>query len=693
MKAKKRNYITGCSLATTHKCRHSLKPSLTFIATLILWTATGIQPITAQSTQDFLAANIDSAVSPQEDFYQYTNGGGFKRNTRGEGLLNVVNEEILSRQRKLSEKAASTKTPRGSDEQLIGDFWFTGMDAEMINKQGFSPLQPVLDRIDRIHSVADLIDVAASLNTKIQLFLGDNVLFLGYVWRDEKDSDRWVYYLSQGGISMTSPRYYSETNPNTDKVRNGFREYLFKTFGRLYKDRGKARTSADAVFNLEARLSKAFGEGDEYRRITPAELSDLAPTINWNRYFGTIGLERTDFLVMKRPGFFQALDTILRKVPLATWKDYLRFRLIKITAPYLDDTSLDDFFNYDRAYTGAQRPRDRWERVMRHMELRLGQPLARLFAKKYCIADMKPRYHQMAEAIRSAFRDRITQLDWMSDTTKRNALHKLARMKLTIGFPDKWTDFSTMPLKRDSYVLNVIRANMWLNEQQIKKLGSTVDRSEADLTWRMRGDAGYNFSNNEIQVPLNFVMRDSRFGDQEPDDAFVYGKTGATIGHEIAHGFDNNGRYFDSDGTKVNWWNTQDALAFNERVQALIDQYNEFMPVEGIHIDGQRTLSENMADLTGLLVALDAFKRTDQFKKGETIGGFTPLQRFFLAFAYTENQQTPQSLASSLQSGIHSPRRERVNGVLMNIPEFYEAFEVKPGDRMYRAENKRARIW
>lgn len=696
MKPRKRIFQSDRHLVFACKWWHPMKSTVPFFAVLILLMATSVQPSAAQTKQDFLAANIDPTVSPREDFFQYANGGWFKRNPFPEnyavwGISNVANEEILVRQRKVCDEAAAKKAPRGSIEQLVGDFWFTAMDVATVNKQGLAPLRRDLDSIDRIRSISDLIDFAAILNIRGGY---DSVIFSGHIEQDEKESDRWVFGLSQGGITIGSPKYYVESNSATNKVRNAFREYLFNTFLRLKLDSSKAKVSADAVYDLETQLAQASYDGDEFQNIRITELSRLAPTINWNRYFQRIGIIRTDSLVMKKSRYFQSLDILLQKVPLDTWKDYMRFWLVKMNAPYLDDKAYGDFFAFDKTFTGAQRPRDRWQRMIRQVGRQLEQPIARLFIKKYYPANVKPRYQAMSESIRAALRDRITRLDWMSDTTKQKALLKLERMKMTIGFPDKWSDFSTMPLRRDSYVLNMIRANIWYHEQDIKKLSAPVDKSELDLSWTMRDDGSYNFSSNELYISPSFFVRVPGVGDEELDDAFVYGGPGAIVAHEISHGFDSNGRYFDAYGNKTDWWTEKDSAAFNERTEPLIVQYNEFMPLEGLQLDGKRTLPENIADLTGVRIALDAFKKTEQFRKNELVGGFTPLQRFFLAYAYIwAVQRKKEYITSMLQNGVHATDRERVNGVLVNIHEFYEAFNVKPGDRMFRPENARARIW
>jgi putative endopeptidase len=477
-----------------------MKPTVAVFAALTLWMAT-IQPSAAQPKQDFLTANIDPTVSPREDFFQYANGEWFKRNPipedRGRwGIWSVVSEGIASRLRRISEEAATKKAPRGSIEQLIGDFWFTGMDSATVNKQGLAPLQPDLDRIDRIRSVRDLIDVVAIFHKRDQ-FIGNpwyRVLFFGHVEQDEKNRDQWIYSLLQSGISMNSPNYYSATDPRMVKVRDAFREYLFRTFLRMHHDSGKARDSANAVYDLEAELAKAFDPGYGYQKIGLDELRRLAPTIDWNRYLRRIGITKIDSLNMRNPRFYQALDSLLRTASLENWKDYLRFWLIKVNVPFLDDATLGDFFAYDSAYTGALHPRPRWRRVLAQEEnYWLGQPLARLFVKEYFPANVKARYQALAESIRNAFRDRIEHLDWMSDSTKQNALLKLARLKITIGL-DRWMDFSTMPLRRDSYVLNVLRASKWFHDRDMKKLNQPVDRNEGDPRPSL-SDAEYDRSN------------------------------------------------------------------------------------------------------------------------------------------------------------------------------------------------------
>ena len=670
--------------------RVALSVAFIFAVSSAIPRATSAQP-------DVLAANLDQTVSPRHDFFQYANGAWLERHPLPDdqarwGVGNLISNEVYAQIRRISEDAAAKQTRRGSAEQLIGDVWATGMDAAAINRQGLSPLQPDLDRIDNIQSIADVIDVVAIMHRRTILIDGplgqQRVFFSARVEQDESNSRRRIYTLSPGGISMRRPAY-SASDPQSVKVRNAFREYLFKTFMRQYRDSGRAAASVDAVFNLEATLAASTEPDNESRRMGSADLGQFA-TLDWKRYFSDLGVVAVESVNMRNPRFFQALDSALRTAPLDHWKDYLRYWLVRLNAPFLDDETYGDFFAFESAITGQLQPRPRWRRVVWQERNWLGLPLVKLFEQDYLPERTRARYRAVGESLREAFKSRIEHLEWMSDSTKQHALLKLARLKIIIGVPESSIDFSTMPLRRDSYVLNMIRAAEWFHDREIERLNKPVDATESDLHPGIGGDAYYDHSNNEVHVPS--PVRASGVRDEDLDDAFVYGST--SLGHEIAHAFDSEGRHYDAYGNKSDWWTEPDAAAFNERAQVMIDQYSEFMPLEGLRIDGRRTLPENMADFVGVRVALDAFKRTPQFKKNDRVGGFTPVQRFLLAYAYIwGGHERKESLAARLKSGAYAPNRERVNGVVMNLPEFHDAFEVKPGDRMYRPESARVRIW
>lgn len=654
-------------------------------------------PWATSAQQDVLTATIDRTGSPRDDFFQYANGEWLKRHPIPDdqarwGVANLISDEVYSQIRRISEDAAAKSARRGSAEQLIGDFWATGMDAATINRQGLSPLQPDLDRIDNIQSIADVIDVVATMHRRTMLIDGplgqQRVFFSARVEQDESNSRQRIYTVSPGGVSMRRPAY-SAGDPQSVKVRNAFRDYLFKTFMRRYRDSGRATASVDAVFNLEATLAASIEPGNESHRIGLGELGRFT-TLDWKRYFADLGVASIEFVNMRQPQFFQALDSALRATPLDHWKDYLRYWLVRLNAPFLDDEAYGDFFAFESAITGQPQPRARWRRVVWQEKNWLGLPLVKLFEQEYLPGTTRARYRAAGESIREAFKSRIEHLEWMSDSTKQNALLKLARLKIIIGVPENSIDFSTLPLQRDSYVLNMIRAAEWFHDREIERLNKPVDATESDLHPGIGGDAYYDDSNNEVHVPS--PVRAPGVRDEDLDDAFVFGST--RLGHEIAHAFDSEGRHYDAYGNKVDWWTAPDAAAFDERAQVMVDQYSEFMPLEGLRIDGRRSLRENMADFVGVRVALDAFKKTPQFRKNERLGGFTPLQRFLLAYAYSWiGHERKESLATRLKGGAYAPNRERVNGVVMNLPEFYEAFDVKPGDRMYRQESARVRIW
>lgn len=660
--------------------------------------ALAAQPPAAQSGPDFLAANIDGAVSPREDFFRYAGGEWLKRNPIPAdqarwGVWNLGSEEIYARLRMICERAAAERAVRGSAEQLVGDAWAAAMDFAALNKAGLGPLKPDLDRIGKIRTVRDLIDMAAMLHRRNMLwdsfFVRQRVLFDDGVERDAADSRRRTYFISQGGLTM-GRLTYAATDSQRVKVQDAFREYLFRTFLRLYGESGKARASADAVYGLEARLAAGFEPGVEPRRMGLAGLSRLAPAIDWRRYFRQVGAAGIESVEIRHPGFLRALDALLRAVPLETWKDYLRFWLIKVNAPFLDDRSYSEFFAYKSAVTGQTEPEPRWRRVVWQLKNWLGLPLGKLYVDTELPQDTLSRYQAVAQAIRQAFRDRIEHSDWMSGRTRERALVKLDRLRITIGYPEQRIDFRTLPLRRDSYVQNMLRSAEWFHGREIQNLNAAAGKAEGELHPNIGGDAEYLAGSNEVRVPS---PAPPGLRGLQPDDAVAYGAT--WLGHEIAHALDSEGRHFDEAGNRTDWWTAADAAAFEVRAQALAEQYSEMMPVKGLRIDGGATLRENLADLVGLRIALDAFKKTDQFRRKQPVNGFTPLQRFFLAYAYARmGHERPEALAARLRGrSAYAPDRERVNGVVMNIGEFYEAFDVQPGDPMYRPERERVRIW
>ncbi len=661
----------------------------------------------ASSKPDFLAANLDTTVSPAEDFFQYANGGWIKNNKipeaeSGWGIGNLVQEEIYARLKKINEDAVRDNAKKGTITQKIGDFWYSGMDTDNIEQSGLKPLKADLDRIDSIRGINDLVNVVADLHTK-----GVGVLFGDYVAQDDKNSEKMVYQLVQGGLGMPNRDYYFNADERSLGVRKAYQKYLYKTFMQLSKEFGSPvndtavfAKKTDAVYALETKLASSSRKLADlrdpyknYHKMTSTALGKLASNINWAAYWEKGGIPNPDTVVVGQPEFYSALTNELKNSSIEDWKNYLRFHLIMENAPYLDKETYGNYFEYRKTLTGASEPRPRWKRVLDAEENAMGEALGQLFVQEYFNEKAKKRYTDLVEAVREVYKQRILQLNWMSDSTKQKALKKLAKISQKVGFPDKWKDFSALKIDQGPFVSNVQRANQWWHIYMISKLNKPVDRTE----WQMSPqtyNAYYNPGNNEIVLPAGiFAVPGLR--DEELDDAFVYGYAGAsTIGHEITHGFDDQGRQYDPQGNLMNWWQPTDEIQFREKAKKIVSQFNEYNPVDTLHINGEATQGENIADLGGLLLGLEAFKKTAAYKKNEKIGGLTPLQRYFIGYAYGWMYQVrKERLASQVITDVHSPARERVNGPVVNVPEFYEAFQVKPGAKMYRADTLRVNIW
>lgn len=653
-----------------------------------------------EKTGDFLTEGIDSTVSPSTDFFLYANGGWIKKNPippeeSSWGIGQLVQQDLYKRLRNISEQAAATSSAPGTVSQQIGDLWTSGMDSAAIDKAGLAPLQPELKQIEAIKSVPELLSVAAALHRH-----SSNVLFSDGVGQDDKNSDLMAYQLSQGGLGLPERDYYFNTDEKTTHVRDAYKHYLFVTFRQLGQDSLNALKRSEAVFQLETRLAKASRKLADlrdpiknYNRMKLTDLQKSSPEINWDAWVKDSHMPPLDSVIVRQPEFFTALNQELRHTPLEDWKSYFQFHLIQSSARYLDQETFNNNFTYVKTMRGTDKPRPRWKRVLDAEEGAMGEALGQLFVKEYFPEQSRKRYNDLVEAIRDAYKERITKLTWMSDSTKQRALNKLAHITKKVGYPDKWKDFSKLKIDRGPWVLNMQRAAEWWTDFYVTKLGKPVDRTEWDMSPQTY-NAYYNPSNNEIVLPAGMFtvpgMKDS-----ELDDAFVYGYAAAsTIGHEITHGFDDEGRQYDEKGNLHDWWQPADGKQFKTRAAGIVRQFSEFTPVDTLHVNGDATQGENIADLGGLLLGLDAFKKSEAYKKGEIINGLTPLQRYFLGYSYSwMYQDRKELLANQLMTDVHAPAKERVNGPVVNIPEFYEAFHVKPGDKMYRPDSLRVSIW
>ena len=662
------------------------------------FTACNNHASTSAAKPDILAANMDTTVSPGEDFFQYANGGWIKKTPipaaeSGWGIGNMVQDEIYSRLKTINEKAIAEKASDGTISQKTGDFWKSGMDSTGIDKAGLMPLQNDIKAIDAVTNAAQLMEVAAGFHKK-----SIGCFFSNYVGQDDKHSDMMAFKMDQGGLGMPNRDYYFNTDDRTLKVKAAYQDYMLKTFRQL--DTATAKKNVEEVLTLETKLAKSSRKlaalrdpYKNYNKMSWAGLGKIAPAINWNEYAKTTGAFKVDSVIIGQPEFYTSLSNEIKATPINVWKSYLKLRLIQNAAEYLDIETYNNYFDYRKTLTGAKEPRARWKRVLDAEEGAIGEALGQLFVKEYFSETAKKRYNGMVENIRAAYKERIGKLSWMSDSTKQKAYEKLAKITKKVGYPDKWKDFSSLKIDDGPWVLNMERAGGWWYNYQINKLGKPVDRTEWGMTPQTY-NAYYNPSNNEIVLPAG-IFAVAGYRDEDLDDALVYGYAAAsTIGHEITHGFDDQGRQYDDAGNLKNWWTKNDETAFTKKAGFIIRQFSEFNPVDTLHINGDATQGENIADLGGLLLGLDAFKKTTAYKKNEKIAGLTQTQRYFLGYALGWLSQTrKERLANQVMTDVHAPARERVNGPVVNIPEFYEAFGIKPGDKMYRADSLRVNIW
>ncbi|HWC54010.1 MAG TPA: M13 family metallopeptidase [Chitinophagaceae bacterium] len=672
-----------------------------FIAVVAIIAAASCKNKQSESaTRDILAEDMDTTVSPATDFFQYANGGWLKKNPipndqSSWGIGNLVDEENNRRFREINEKAVAANAAKGTSDQKIGDFWKTAMDSAKTEALGIKPLQPWFDKINAITDVKSLVNTVAQLKK-----IGSYSLFSDFVNQDSKKSDLMTYYLWQGGLGLPEREYYFRKDSATANIRNEYVKYIAKILAMSGEDSNQAQTAAKDIMALETKLATASrtlndlrDDYKNYNKVAISDLPKLSSAIDWTSYLGTIGVKSIDSVIVGQPEFFKALDNVLKSTPLTVWKNYLKFNLISDFSSELPEAYVQAAFDFGRLFSGAKARRPRWKIVIGQENGLMGQILGQLYVKEYISPKDKERYEVMTEAIRDALKDHISKLTWMSDSTKQKAYEKLAAIKKKVFYPDKWRDYSALEISTDSYVQNVINANEWRHNYQFNKLGKPVDRDE----WGMNPqtyNAQYDPSNNDITLPAaQFIV--PGFKDDELDDAIVYGYGAAsTIGHEITHGFDDQGRKFDANGNLKKWWTDKDSAEFTKRAQLIIKQFDEFEPVKGYHIDGDRTQGENIADLGGIVLGIDAFKKTEQYKKGEKINGLTPMQRFFLGYALGWLWQGREELMRNrLMTDVHAPAKYRVNGPFMDVDEFYEAFNIKPGDPMYRADSLRARIW
>jgi putative endopeptidase len=669
-------------------------------------TAVAAKP-TARSTpspeqSDMLAQNLDPATSPAVDFFQHANGGWIAKNPIPPSeaswtIGHLVMEQLYTIKRELNERAAKAGAPAGSELQKIGDFWAVAMDQAKVDADGAAPLKELLAKVDAIQSADDAVRVAAELQRS-----GVEAFWSFSISQDQKQSDLISLTLGQGGLGLPERDYYFNTEAGVAKARAEYPRHVGRMLKLLGQDEAAAVAAGDSVLQFETALATVSRTLEalrdpyaNYNKMTVAELrAKQTPHIEWRAILDGYGLAGADSVIVGQPEFFAALDPLLQRTPIDQLRAYLRFHVASEFASFLGSAlDKEHFAFYGTELQGAKEQRPRWKRVLDAQERAMGMVVGKVYVKDHFPEKSKQRYSDLVEAIRTTYREHIEALTWMSDATRAKALEKLAKMTKKVGFPDKWKDMSTLVVDRSSYMQNMERAARWEFDYDVRKFGKPVDRSEWEMTPQTY-NAYYNPSNNEIVLPAAIFIIPG-LADDAADDAVVYGYAAAsTIGHEITHGFDDEGRQFDVNGNLADWWTEQDAAAFKERAEVMAKQFDGYEPIKGLHINGHATLGENIADLGGVVLGLDAFKKTEQYKEGGKIAGLTPLQRYFLGYALSWlGSQREEQLRQRLLSDVHSPAKWRVNGPVVNVPDFYTAFGIKKGDPMWRDDAVRVRIW
>jgi predicted metalloendopeptidase len=647
----------------------------------------------------FTPGNLDPSVRPQDDFYRYADGGWLKRTVIPPEYarwgsfdeLSVRNQENL---RVLCERASAQENQATPIEKMVGDFYASGLDVPDINAAESSPLEFEFTRISAIKSPEDVLVEIARLHR-----IGVPAGFSFESAADIKDSDREIAELGQGGLGLPERDYYFRDDEKSKKIREQYVEHVSRMLGLLGDAPAKAQADAAAVMKLETALAKGSltlvvlrNPNASYHKMSLAAAEALAPGIDWPGYLHETSAPAFADLNFAHPDFFKAFSAALAQTPVAEWQVYLRWQLINAYAPYLSDNFAQEDFSFNGTIlTGTKSMKPRWQRVVTTIDGSIGEALGQLYAAAYFPPEAKVRALKLVADLQAALRDRLQTLEWMDEPTRAKALAKLDAMTVKIGYPEKWRDYSSLVIDRGPYVLNVLKAKAFEVRRNLAKIGGPVDRTEWGMT-PPTVNAYYRPTQNEIVFPAGILQ--PPFFDAKADDAVNYGAIGSVIGHEMTHGFDDRGRQFDAHGNLADWWTPESEARFKARSAAIVGQFNGYFPIPNVHINGELTQGENIADLGGLRIAYAALQKALAGQPRDKIGGFTPEQRFFLSFASIYAVKfTPEEALRRLRIDPHSPGEFRCNGPLSNMDEFANAFNVPEGAPMRRPAADRFTIW
>ena len=659
--------------------------------------AVAAAPSVATPTSGLFLQNFDRTVRPQDDLYRFVNGTWLKNteipaDKSNYGAFTLLSDEAEKNLRVIVEEAAAAKAPAGSDQQLIGDFYSSFMDEAKIERLGLKPLQPELDRIAAIKDRKQLLDYLG----RTQL-IGLQSPIAAAILPDAKRPDMYTVWADQSGLGMPDRDYYLSEDPRFVETRAKYEAHIAKVFSMV--GHADAAAAARRVMAFETRLAKASWAPVDLRDVdkiyNPFDVAGAklaTPGVDWAQWLESMTIKGHDHLIVGQPSYFKEVGLALNDVPLATWQDYLKLRAIDGFAPYLSTAYAEEAFDfYGRTLTGTPQMKPRWKRGLAETEAALGDLLGKEYVARHFPPEAKQRMDVLVGNLLKAFDVSIDELEWMSPETKREAHDKVRNFTVKIGYPEKWKTYPGLEIGRTDLVANVSRAREVNLKRELAKLGQPVDKTEWYMT-PQTVNAYYNPLANEIVFPAAILQ--PPFFDMKADDAVNYGGIGAVIGHEISHGFDDQGRKFDGKGVLRDWWTDKDNELFMARANALVKQYNAFSPIAGMNVNGELTLGENIGDLSGLAVARKAYQIALDGKTAPVLDGFTGEQRFYLGWGqvWARNYRDDE-LRKRLKTDPHSPSEYRANGILRNMPDFAKAFDVKEGDKMFLPQDQVVRIW
>lgn len=642
------------------------------------------------------ASYMDTTVRPQDDFFKFCNGNWVKNNpvpaTESRwGSFNELDQANKVKLRGIMEDAAKAHAAKGSTQQIIGDFFTSYMDSTSRNKKGYEPIKADLNVIQEAKDIIAIQGIIAKQHKE-----GIGSLFSFGVDQDLKNVDVNMLYTGQGGLGLPNKTYYLDANKAD--IRDAYIKHIDRMLKMCAMDNSTER--AKQIFELEKKLAEVSMAPEEmrepertYNKYARADFEKACPNFNWAGYYSVMNGVQFDTIIVGQPVFLQGMNTLLKSVPLETWKDYLTWNLINTYASHLSDDFVQaDFDFYNTTLSGVKEMKPRYERVANELtNLPIGQALGKLFVEKYFSENAKKKINVLVDNLTSAFRERLETRDWMSGETKAKAIEKLNAIHRKLAFPDKWEDFSKIAISADNYLSNYKNVVSYSINKNLNKLHKPVDREEWGMPPHMV-NAYYHPLLNEIAFPAGIMQ--PPFFDENADDAINYSRIGMVIGHELTHGFDDMGSKFAADGSFTNWWTPEDRKLFEARTKILGETFAKFCPFEGICVNPELTMGENIADLGGVTISYYAFKKTAEFKENKSVDGYTPSQRFFISYGQLwKINFKDEELKKRLATDPHSPGMYRINGPLKNCPEFYKAFNVQPGDGMYNEPDKMAIIW